>query len=262
MKLTIVTVCYNSENIIERAIKSITSQLSDDVEYLIIDGKSTDNTLDIIKKYDNVNYISEKDSGIYNAMNKGIRRSNGEWILFINSDDFLLDNSLNKLIDIINQNENYDCIYGNIRQIINHNEDNYYKEVKPSNFTKIKKGMIFSHQSFLCKRSVLLDNMFNENYRIASDWDMILNIHERNYKFKYVDFCFSCFSLDGASSKNYSKENHKIRKEHKLYRLIDIYYFLDEFHNLHLKENIYKIFNRSAYKEKLYIKNGFIKEEF
>ena len=89
MKISVITVCYNSENTIERTIKSVLSQTYQDIEYIIVDGLSTDKTLEIVNKYKDkiAKIISEKDTGLYDAMNKGIDNASGEYLMFLNSDD-------------------------------------------------------------------------------------------------------------------------------------------------------------------------------
>lgn len=122
MKVSIITISYNSENTILKTIESVNQQTYEDVEHIFIDGKSEDDTLDIIKKYSvrENKIISEKDHGIYNAMNKGIKHSTGEIIGFLNSDDyFFTENSLKTIINHFNNNQ---CVYGNLHFINNKNK--------------------------------------------------------------------------------------------------------------------------------------------
>ena len=119
MKISIITVCKNAENAIERTMLSVVTQscFNENIEYLIIDGASTDKTVEIIKQYANkypVKWISEPDSGIYNAMNKGIKLATGEYLLFLNAGDYLVHyNILKSLINLFG-NDAFDVIYGNI----------------------------------------------------------------------------------------------------------------------------------------------------
>ena len=115
MKVSIITVVYNNFATIEEAIKSIKSQLYNNIEHIIIDGGSTDGTLDIINKYKNdINiFISEKDNGIYDAMNKGINLSTGNIIGILNSDDIYFDNKvISKVVDCFKGDKNLDILYG------------------------------------------------------------------------------------------------------------------------------------------------------
>lgn len=245
-RLTIITVCYNSINCIEKCIKSILPQLNESIEYLIIDGKSNDGTLDIIEKYSkqnkNIIYISEKDSGIYNAMNKGLNMANGEWIIYINSDDCLVPNVVERVLPYLV--DDYDCIYGDTYNVLSYEENKYLKKVEAyQDLKKLDRQMIACHQSIFIKKSVMQQvGGFNEKYKIAADWDLLLKIRNNNFKFKYVPIVISEFSMGGISSNtNYIHETHSIRKSNKCYKLLDIYSVLEFIHGLHIKMKLYKI---------------------
>ena len=116
-KVSIITVCYNSQSTILDTIKSVNNQNYKFIEHIFIDGKSEDNTVNIIKKNSNLNtiLISEKDYGIYDAMNKGIKLASGEIILILNSDDmFYKEDTLNKIVEVFVSNKNIDLVYGNL----------------------------------------------------------------------------------------------------------------------------------------------------
>ena len=258
--LTIVTVCFNSEKYIENCIKSIISQMDNRVEYLIIDGKSTDNTLNIIKKYEkDVTFISEKDNGIYDAMNKGIQNALGKWLLFINSDDCLIDGKLLNLLSILETKDEYDCIYGDIEEVYQINGDYYTRIFSPnSDLSDLNKGMILSHPSTLCKRDKLLEmNGFNIHYKIAADWDLLLRMKMNNCKFLKVNCCFSRFYFGGASSKNHIKEKHLIRKNNSVYRIFDFYLLSDFVHSLKLRSFFTKLIYRKNADLVIITKKGF-----
>ncbi|MGY5815378.1 glycosyltransferase [Vibrio cincinnatiensis] len=112
MKVSIITVCYNSEKTIEDTIRSVVSQDYDDIEYIIVDGGSTDHTHDIVTKYsDNIDiYLSEKDDGLYDAMNKGIKLASGGLVGILNSDDVLADRSI--IARVVEAAKNVDGVYG------------------------------------------------------------------------------------------------------------------------------------------------------
>ncbi len=117
--MSIITVVFNGEKFLEQTIQSVINQTYKNIEYIIIDGGSTDGTLDIIKKYkDKIDYwASEKDEGIYDAMNKGIKVAKGKYLAFINADDWYEDNALNHVFSAYSQNQNIDFFYGNLNFI-------------------------------------------------------------------------------------------------------------------------------------------------
>lgn len=219
--LSIITVCYNSEQTIQRCVDSIVEQLNDKIEYLIIDGASTDNTIARIKKYKEIRYISEKDSGIYNAMNKGILKAEGDWILFINSDDSLMPNVLKEILPYLN--EKIDCLYGDVRGVIYDGEDKYYKDIKAREIDALFEHMIACHQSIFMRKSMMKKlGGFNEKYKIAADWDLFIKVRKNNYMIKYIPQIISEFDMGGVSNtKTYILELHRIRKENRLYTFFD-----------------------------------------
>ena len=126
-KITIITICFNSAESIERTIKSVCNQKNDQVEYIIIDGKSTDNTLEIIENYKNNidKIISEKDEGIYDAYNKGINNASGDYIMFLNSDDWLDSSALEKIQYAIHTKKD---VYYSTENIFDENQKFLYKK--------------------------------------------------------------------------------------------------------------------------------------
>lgn len=233
--LTIVTVCFNSEKTLKRCMKSVISQLNDDIEYLIIDGKSTDNTVGLIKEHirdlDNVGYVSERDNGIYDAMNKGINMAKGEWIYFLNSDDCIKDNVLQKVINTIKLNK-YDCIYGDVEEILEYKNKLYSRVlIADKKIEKLKEGMIFSHQSFFCKKDAIKNcGLFNTYFKVAGDWDLIVRLYLSRYRFYHIDEIIAEFYLGGACNKSHNLERHLVRKRNKLYKIFDNCFIRDIFY--------------------------------
>lgn len=214
MKITVVTVCRNAENEIERTAKSVIEQCCDDFEYIIVDGKSTDSTIQIVKKlndeYSSMNrlkYISEKDNGIYNAMNKAIGLSNGKWILFLNAGDtFYTDMTLHKVDGLLD--DKFDFVYGDTNYI--EDGDEYIVASKP--ITEIKKRMPFCHQSVFAKKSILELFKFNEEYKICADYDLFLRAYRDCLKFKQIHEIVSNYSVGGYSKKNQSRLIRELTK--------------------------------------------------
>lgn len=229
--LTIVTVCFNSEKTIRKCIESVIPQLTDEVEYLLIDGKSTDKTVEIVSSYKKYGLciISEKDKGIYDAMNKGIKLASGEWIWFINSDDYISEGLIDTILTTVKKYPNAGCVYGNMEyvRIIN---GKCYMEVKnaPDLLTGLKNEMIIGHPSTVCKTKVIKDlGGFDCDFKIAADWDLLLRIYNAGYQMIHVDKTLSRFYCGGASSKNHNRERHLVRKKNHSYRLIDFYWIKD-----------------------------------
>lgn len=204
IRISIVTVCYNAEKTIENTIESIINQTYKNIEYIIIDGKSTDNTNLIIEnnlsKLNLLNkfvYISESDNGIYDAMNKAIKLATGEWLIFINSDDSFYSNHI---IDDIFSNCNdildNDIIYGDTNLVSRYTGS---KVEKSYILSKIYDQMPFCHQSVFVKRNILEDNLFDIKYKICADYKFFLLMYMQNRKFYNTNKVISNFSIDGVS---------------------------------------------------------------
>lgn len=198
--ITVITVVLNGEKYLEQTIQSVINQTYPNVEYIIIDGGSTDGTLDIIKKYeDKIDYwVSEKDRGIYDAMNKGITVCIGDIIGIINADDFYSDE--NVFQEIINlYDNNYDIYYGNMK-IIDRDKGQVIEE-RYANINKLYFGMYLNHPATFVKlKSYKTIGYFDSiNFRIAADYDLILRNKINNSKFKYID-SFIVYMRDGGES--------------------------------------------------------------
>ncbi len=198
--VTVVTVVLNNKDGLEKTIKSVINQTYPNVEYIVIDGGSTDGTLDVIRRYENyIDYwISESDEGIYDAMNKGILLALGKWINFMNSGDCFVNlNVLYKIfIDIYNEVFNYDIIYGNT--VINYGK--FERIFKAKNVKEIKKGMVFCHQSSFIKTSLHKKKLYNSlKYKLAADFDFFFTSYLEERFFKKLDTTISKNSIGGES---------------------------------------------------------------
>lgn len=237
MKITLITVCYNSEKTIKDTIESVLKQTYKNYEYLIVDGNSKDKTLDIIKLYEkkfnnNLKYISEPDKGLYDAMNKGIKLATGDIIGILNSDDILYDeNVFQKIIDNF---ENNDGVYSNL-VLMNEDFTKITRNFKSKEISK-KKGWHPPHPTLYLKKEIYEKyGNYNINYKIAADLDFMYRIINNNVKLKYIDTCFVKMRTGGASTnglKGYYKnfnESYKVLKnnERKLPLLTNIYRIYD-----------------------------------
>ncbi len=184
MKISIITCSYNAVNTIEETIRSVLLQKDADIEYIVIDGLSCDGTVDIVKKYSDKIYkfISEKDSGIYNAMNKGIKLAGGDIVGFLNADDvYFNEKIINEVIKVF-ENENVDSVYGDLIYV---SEDNnkIKRHWKSGNFNinNFKKGWMPPHPSFFVKKDIYEKyGGFNENYKISADYELMLRLLYKN----------------------------------------------------------------------------------
>lgn len=216
-KISIITPVYNAEENIESCMLSVASQNYKNVEHLIIDGLSTDNTLDIVKKYTDmythIRWISEKDNGIYDAMNKGIDLVQGEWIYFLGSDDIFYDDNVLEDLFIKEDLINYDLIYGNVKFKISGKI--YDGEFSPSKLIEIN----ICHQAiFQNKKLYNIFGKYEAKYKGVADWVFNMkwfNSNKINYKF--IDRIVAVYNEDGYSFNNpdneFIKDREKIIKQ-------------------------------------------------
>lgn len=234
-KLSIITITYNDLHNLIKTVNSVIQQVTPDVEYLIIDGKSNDGTyeyLNDISKKKQIKYISEKDNGIYDAMNKGIKISTGKWVYFLNAGDFLLKNTIKCILK--KMDNSIDALCGNVILTMNYNGKKYGKIGSvDTNVDHLKRGMICSHQGFVCKKSVIEKcGGFDTSFRIAGDWDLISRIYSLGYKLKCIDCTLAIYDQGGISSNTHLFERHKVRKKNRFYFFIDFWMVKDLLHDI------------------------------
>ena len=199
MKITIITVCYNSEKTIRDTIESVLSQTYPDYEYLIIDGKSSDSTLSIINEYkdERIKLVSEKDKGLYDAMNKGIGLSTGDIIGIVNSDDVLYDeNVFQNIID--NYHDDTEIMYGNIKY---YNED--FSKVVRDYISGTSNGLEWcpAHPSMYVRREVF-DRIgkYDLQYKINADYDFMVRCNINKVRYQYLNIYFVKMRYGGVSN--------------------------------------------------------------
>lgn len=179
--ISVITVVYNSGLFLERTIQSIINQTYDNIEYIIIDGGSADNTLNIIKKYENyiAYWLSEPDNGLYDAMNKGINKATGDYLWFINSGDQIYSSDTLELI-FKNNNEYSDVYYGKTIIIDNNNieiGDRRHKAPDSLTWKSFSMGMLVSHQSIIVKKEIA--SGYDLKYKFSADFDWVIKVLKR-----------------------------------------------------------------------------------
>lgn len=203
--ISIITVSYNAERTIESTILSVINQTYNNVEYIVIDGGSKDETLDIIKKYDRriTSWVSEADGGVYDAMNKGIKQASGEWILFLNCGDVFSSNTvLSELIGLLKETE-ATVIYGDTFYAFS---SSLKKRVNALPIERIKKKMPFCHQSTFLRTSIAKEYLFDCTYKICGDYHQFYRIFQSGKLFIHVPFLISVYNQSGISLSNLNEE--------------------------------------------------------
>jgi glycosyltransferase involved in cell wall biosynthesis len=214
-KITIVTVVYNGKNFIEKTINSVLNQSYTNLEYIIIDGNSTDGTKDIIynyKNHNNVRIFSENDNGIYDAMNKGINLATGDWINFMNAGDIFYNNDI--IENIFSKNKcSANIIYGDLMVTYK----NFSNIQKAKNLNELKFGMCFSHQSTFFNASFHKKHLYDITLKLASDYNFVYNSYISGIEFNYINLIISNVISDGIADANRYKtikECWKIAKKY------------------------------------------------
>lgn len=196
-KVTIITTVLNAVGTIEQTILSVINQTYQNTEYIIIDGGSTDGTLQIIEQYKDKIYIvvSEPDKGIADGFNKGIALATGEWIGLINADDWYTPDAVNLMMKHVNNNDNVCC--GNLLLI----GENGFQRIKKSKTGWLNYGMYIMHPTCFVKSSVYKSvGDYDLAFKIAMDFDMFLRIKRGGYTIKYIDEHIACMRTFGVSN--------------------------------------------------------------
>lgn len=210
MKVSIITACYNSESTIEETIRSVQKQTYKDIEYIVIDGASTDKTSEIFKNYKNtiIKLINEPDTGVYNAMNKGIKASTGALLFFLNSDDVFINELVVEKFVKEAQKTSAGLLLGNILMLNRYTGEMYYENHKIVDKIRLMTSSIFHPATFFKKEVFEKYGIFNENNKIVSDYEWYVNYFQNGGDYKYIDFPISIFSLGGLSSNKKHKKLH------------------------------------------------------
>ena len=221
MKVSLVTVTFNSDQTLRDTIQSVFNQTYSDIEYIIIDGLSKDNTVDIIRKYEpqfqgRLKWISERDNGLYDAMNKGIRMSTGDIVGIINSDDFYHRRDIISRVAEAFKNEETQAVYGDVRFV---NPDNLNRTVRyysSRNFSpnRFRYGFMPAHPTFFTYRKYFEKfGYYKIDYHIAADYELLIRfLYVHRLKSKYLSLDFMKMRTGGASTASI-KSNILLNKE-------------------------------------------------
>ena len=208
MKISIITVVWNNEKTIKNAIDSVLSQTYKNIEYIVVDGSSTDGTVKIVQSYgDKISkFLSEKDKGIYDAMNKGIRLATGDIVGILNSDDFYKSNDILEIV--VNEfiNKDIDCLYGDLEYVDSKDTSKVLRYWK----SKVYKDRLFengwhpAHPTFFIKREYYKKyGVFNLDFKIAADYEIMLRFLKKyQLKSSYINKTFVKMRVGGESNRS------------------------------------------------------------
>lgn len=223
MKISLITITYNSVKTLADTIQSVLNQTYTDIEYILVDGASKDNTVSIIKQYEplfegRMKWISEPDKGLYDAMNKGIRMATGDIVGILNSDDFFTSsNILQKVVDAFQQDRIIDAVYGDVHFVHPSNLNKCVRYYSSKIFKRdfMKMGFMPAHPSFYIRKACFDKyGSYRTDYKIAADFEFLLRvIYKAKIKTKYLPIDMVTMRTGGASTSGL--ESHKrIMKEH------------------------------------------------
>ncbi len=208
-KISVITVCFNSLEMLKKTMQSVDSQTYTNYEYIVIDGNSTDGTLHFLKNYEGklTKYVSESDQGIYDAMNKGVKMSSGDYVIFLNAGDLFADaTTLEKIFK--DKIYDSDVIYGDVIK---------NGKVKPAEKPHNAHKMYFCHQSCFTKLECLRQFPFDTKYKMSADFNFFKILTLNNKTFKQLNIPISIFDTTGVSNTKRSKglkENINVVNEH------------------------------------------------
>ena len=224
MKISIITVCFNSQQTIKATINSVLNQSYKQVEYIIIDGASTDNTIKIINEFSNSIdvFVSEGDAGIYDAINKGITKSSGDVVGLLHADDVFDNNSV--VANVMHSfDENVDMIYGDINYVDRKDINRVIRRWKSSSYSKgkFKWGWMPPHTGFFIKKSCYLKyGLYNLSLGSSADYELMLRMFELyNLKSKYIPLNITKMRVGGISNSSFKNRWEANRNDKKSWKI-------------------------------------------
>lgn len=240
MKITVVTVCLNVEKTIEFTMQSVLEQTFKEIEYLIIDGKSSDKTLDIVNKYiddKRIRLFSEKDNGLYNAMNKAIDISTGDYIIFMNSGDVFCDS---RVLEDMVPHLCDDLVYGNVIRKTQDGDrlEKYHGKWKLMSLLLM--GKMMSHQTVFTKSDIMKKYRFNEQFKICADYDFVVRAKKDKCSMIYVDRTVCIMdNIEGISAQVDNMDRMRSEDDRSLRENFKVYYYI-----LKIPKGIVRFFRR------------------
>nr|WP_321409678.1 glycosyltransferase family 2 protein [uncultured Carboxylicivirga sp.] len=221
MQISIITVTYNSASTLETTINSIREQSAiNNIEYIIVDGNSSDNTVELIKKNSDIlsQWISEPDTGIYDAMNKGLKMASGDWIGYLHADDVLASKTIIEDIITTISTNNINTLYGNLNYVQENDIDKTVRHWKSQTFKPqlLKRGWMPAHPTlYISKELFLKTGGFNTNYKIAADYDFILRLFSNpETQSFFLDKLIVNMRMGGASNKSFANIIQKSKEDY------------------------------------------------
>lgn len=209
MKISVITATFNSGKTVRDTIESVLRQTYKDIEYIVVDGKSQDNTMEIVRSYEpqfggRMRYISERDKGIYDAMNKGIAMATGDVVGILNSDDFYTSYDVLEQVAKAMEDASIDAVYGDVHYVNDEHMDKcvrYYTS-RPFHRAWMRFGFMPAHPTFYCRRSVYEHyGTFDLTYKVAADFENLLRlIFVHRIRTRYIAKDFVTMRTGGASS--------------------------------------------------------------
>ncbi len=224
MKITIITVCYNRKNTIEKTMKSVFNQDYPNIEYIIVDGNSTDGTKEIIESYRNKisRYISEPDKGMYDAINKGLQLATGDVIGLMHSDDeFYDEKAISRIVNRFNYDASIEGVYGDGVYVSNDNQERMIRNRIGGAFSqqKIKSGWLPLHPTVYLKKKIIDKyGLYNLNFNIASDTEFLLRyLYKYKIKMSYINSYIVKMRMGGMST-NFKRAFEVLYEDYKIYK--------------------------------------------
>lgn len=227
MKISIITATYNSAATVRDTIESILRQTHQDWELIVEDGLSKDDTLSIVREYEpqcngRMRIFSEKDDGLYDAMNRGISRATGEVVGILNSDDFYTSSDVLETINAAMEQDDCDAVYGDIHYVKKDDLEHCVRYYSSHRFTRerMMQGYMPAHPSFYCRRNVYQKyGLFDTNFRLAADFEQLLRlIYIEKIPIKYIEKDFVTMRMGGASTSGWKSHAVTMREHLKAFK--------------------------------------------